>query len=81
MIPATVTGLLDELGQLKLAGHFSEKFLEAVIRHPVRLAAKKQNADYQGQRSRHFVRSLNEAVEEGYPAGWVALGMRPTPGE
>ena len=77
MNKAMMDAFVDELGQLKLAGRLSEGLIEAVLRHPLRIAAKGENVKWHyrhGERMRH---GFDEAIEQGYPAGWVPLGIRP----
>lgn len=64
---------LDELGKIKLAGRLSEAVLESLIRQPGRW----YNVKYQTERGRGLRRGFHEAIEQGYPAGWVPLGIRP----
>lgn len=66
-------GFLDELGKLKLAGKLSEGIVESLLRQPGRWI----NTKYQVERGRGLQQGFQEAIEQGYPAGWVALGMRP----
>lgn len=69
-------GFLDELGKLKLAGSLSEAIIESLIKHPLRYV----NTKYQIERGRGLSQGFKEAIEQGYPAGWVPLGMRPREG-
>jgi len=69
-------GFLDELGKLKLAGKLPEGIIESLLRQPGRWI----NAKYQVDRGRGLQHGFNEAIEQGYPAGWVSLGMRPRVG-
>lgn len=77
MNKAMMDGFLDELGQLKLAGRLSEGLIEAVIRHPLSLAAKHENVKWHYRRGEHLRHGFDRALEEGYPAGWVPLGIQP----
>ena len=68
MHPQVINGLFDELEKM---GGIVSKVLADAANHPVKYLGRAKTWDDSKKND------FNDAIKRGYPAGWVALGMRP----
>ena len=71
---ARITGLFDELEKIGgVTDYLIGKGVETTLKHPGMVYWRGK----QMKEGANKHRQMMQAVKHGYPAGWVALGMRP----